>query len=138
MPTMPGSFRPDHLRDVRERKREQDAKRRRNHEYRKWYNTAAWRKMRASHLAQEPICRRCKAKGIVNDGSLTIDGKPQSNRRRRHLVVNHIGGHKGDWDRFVTGPFETLCPDHHDIVVQAEERGGKREEIDPLTGLPVE
>lgn len=138
MPIMPGTHQARHDRLKRARDRLDEADRRKRHEYRKWYNTAAWRRIRVAHLATEPLCRRCKVNGVLNDGSRSMDGNRQTNRRRRHLVVNHIGGHGGDRQKFLTGPFETLCPDHHDIVAQAEEKGGDREPIDPKTGLPIE
>lgn len=104
--------------------------------YRRLYKTARWQRTRASQLRDHPLCARCLAKGIVNDGSLTMDGARQTVARRRHLVVHHVVPHKGDEALFFGGPFETVCPDHHDIVIQQEERGRVFEEIDPRTGMP--
>lgn len=135
MPQSPPNHRPGGTQARQAGNRHADAERRKRHEYRKWYNRADWKRIRLAYLAIEPLCRRCLATGILNDGSKAMDGTPQASRRRRHLIVNHIGGHGGDRQKFLNGPFETLCPDHHDIVAQAEERGGEREAIDPLTGL---
>lgn len=107
--------------------------------YRRLYKLAAWcgpHGRRSAHLNEHPLCVRCLAKGIVNDGSKTLDGAWQRNQKRRYLVANHVIPHRGDERLFFDGPLETLCPDHHDIVVQQEEHGRVIEEIDPLTGLP--
>lgn len=107
--------------------------------YRRLYKLAAWRGpygRRLAHLKQHPLCVRCLAKGIINDGSKTLDGEPQRNAKRRYLVANHKVPHRGDERLFFEGELETLCPDHHDIIVQKEERGQVVEEINPLTGLP--
>lgn len=90
-----------------------------------FYKTARWRRSRLGHLASEPICRYCRQKGIVNDGSLTASGEPQRAARRRFLVVDHIVPHRGDLDLFWDpSNWQTLCPDHHDIVKQREEVRG--------------
>jgi 5-methylcytosine-specific restriction endonuclease McrA len=53
-------------------------------------------------------------------------GELQSNPRRMHLVVDHKKRHHGNpilfWDR---SNWQPLCPDHHDIVKQAEEKSGR-------------
>ncbi|MDO5621929.1 MAG: HNH endonuclease signature motif containing protein [Paracoccus sp. (in: a-proteobacteria)] len=90
-----------------------------------FYKTARWRRSRLAHLAAEPVCRLCRQRGLVNDGGLTLAGAVQPDRRRRFLVVDHIVPHRGDvdlfWDR---ANWQTLCPDHHDIVKQREEVRG--------------
>lgn len=84
-----------------------------------------WRKARLAHLSREPLCRYCRQAGILNDGSRTAAGDPQSDRKRCFLVVDHIIPHRGDlhlfWDM---ANWQTLCPDHHDIVKQREEVRG--------------
>ncbi|MCL4065331.1 HNH endonuclease [Pseudomonas sp. GX19020] len=89
------------------------------------YKNSAWRNARLAHLSAEPICRYCRQAGITNDGSLTAGGARQADHRRRFLVVDHIVPHRGDlglfWDRL---NWQTLCPDHHDIVKQREEVRG--------------
>ncbi|WP_370267435.1 HNH endonuclease signature motif containing protein [Nioella sp.] len=91
----------------------------------KLYRTAGWRRARAAHLGVEPVCRLCRAAGILNDGSLTVAGETQRDGRRRFLVVDHIVPHRGDlalfWD---PGNWQTLCPDHHDITKQRDEQRG--------------
>ena len=94
-------------------------------EYRKLYKTTQWRKGRLAHLAVEPLCRFCKQADILNDGSLTAGGEPQTDPRRCFLVVDHVIPHRGDlslfWDRM---NWQTLCPDHHDRAKQREEVRG--------------
>lgn len=104
------------------------------------YKTSQWRKARLAHLSTEPVCRYCRQHGIANDGSRCMDGRAQSEPRRRFLVVDHIVPHKGRldlfWDR---ANWQTLCPDHHDRVKQREEvrgfsnaRGADGWPLDPL------
>ncbi|WP_041527164.1 HNH endonuclease [Paracoccus aminophilus] len=89
------------------------------------YKTARWRSARLAHLRQEPLCRMCQLRGILNDGSRSASGEPQGNPKRRFLVVDHVIPHRGDlvlfWDQ---SNWQTLCPDHHDVVKQREEVRG--------------
>lgn len=107
--------------------------------YRRLYKDVRWRGVngrRVRHLREHPLCERCLARGIVNDGSRRRDGSIEPNPKRRYLVANHKVPHKGDERLFFEGALETLCPDDHDIVAQQEERGRVHEDINPLTGLP--
>ncbi len=89
------------------------------------YKTARWRRSRLLHLKAEPLCRMCRHRGVLNDGSLRATGEVQQDKRRRFLVVDHIVPHRGDlglfWD---PTNWQTLCPDHHDTVKQREEVRG--------------
>lgn len=105
--------------------------------YRKLYNTRRWRRRRKSHIDREPLCRMCLARGVINNGSRRIDGSPQPDKRRRFLVADHIKEHKGNLKLFWEGELQTLCPDHHDSVKQAEERRGFTTEVG-LDGWPVD
>ena len=105
--------------------------------YRPLYKSARWQRIRADHLQGEPLCRMCLADGLVNDGSLHSDGTPQQDRRRRFLVCDHIDPHKGDLIKFYGGPFQTLCPDHHDITKQQFERRGYIAGCD-VSGRPID
>lgn len=106
-------------------------------EYRRLYKTARWQKLRLAHLAEEPLCRMCLARGVVNDGSLRPDGSYQDERRRRYLVVDHVEPHRGDETKFFAGPFQTLCPDDHDRRKQAEEHRGFANDVG-LDGWPID
>ena len=88
------------------------------------YGSAGWKKRRRAHLETEPLCRPCLLNGIVNDGSLTMQGQRQPNPRRRFLVADHIEPHMGDPEKFWHGALQTLCPDHHDKAKQIEEHRG--------------
>jgi len=91
-------------------------------EYRAWYKGAAWKRIRLAHLSVEPLCRMCRANGVLNDGTRKVDGAHEDDPRRRGLIVDHIEPHRGDSAKFFGGPFATLCKDHHDRVKQREER----------------
>jgi len=107
--------------------------------YKKWYRLAAWHKvLRPQHLAGEPLCRACLARGLTNDGGRTASGEPQRNPRRRFLVVDHVIPHRGDRDLFFDpSNLQTLCPDDHDRNKQREEARGFSEERGP-DGWPMD
>lgn len=94
----------------RERAAQYDAERRRAKPWRKWYGLPIWKRIRAAQLAEEPLCRRCVANDKITAAT----------------VVNHRVPHRGDWDLFIGGPFESLCKPCHDSVVQSEERAEAR------------
>ena len=65
--------------------------------WRKWYHLARWAAkphgVRWQQLVSDGFtCRAC--------GGLCPDSQ---------LVCDHILDHKGDWDAFWSGPFQTLC-----------------------------
>lgn len=103
---MPPTFRPNGMRTKRERGREHDVRRREDQPWRAWYGLAVWQRIRAAQLQAEPLCRRCAALGEVTAAT----------------VVNHMEPHRGDWAKFIGGPFESVCKPHHDAEVQREER----------------
>lgn len=110
MPTMPPTFRNGPVRTKRERDREHDDRRRKSKPWRAWYNTPAWRAIRAAQLAAKPLCERCEARGRVTPAT----------------TVNHKVPHRGDWNLFIAGPFESCCKPCHDGEVQREERRAAR------------
>ena len=67
-----------------------------------------WRKMRAYHLRNNPLCVACKARGITEVAS----------------VVDHIVPHKGD-EALRTDPdnLQSLCKRCHDSKTANENRG---------------
>ena len=107
MPTNPPVFRPRGMPSRPEQKRAFDRIRRREQPWRKWFNLRVWRDIRAAQLIGEPLCERCKARDVFVVAS----------------VVHHTVPHRGDWQLFVGGPFESLCKPCHDSEAQAEERG---------------
>jgi hypothetical protein len=86
--------RPDHRSDEAE-------------EYRRRYKTARWQQIRAAYLMEQPLCERCLAQEIVTVAT----------------VVHHRDAHRGDIEKFWSGPFEALCKPHHDSHGQREDLG---------------
>lgn len=80
----------------------------RRHEYRPWYKTQAWRRLRWSILERDLFtCQRCGR--VERDSS--------------QLVADHKVPHRGDkalfWD---AGNLWCLCKPCHDSAKQSEER----------------
>jgi len=109
MPSNPPTFRPRSAPSRREQKRDFDRSRRKDQPWRKWYSLRIWRDIRAAQLTSEPLCQRCRSQGAAVLAT----------------VVHHVMPHRGDWTRFVSGPFESLCAPCHDSEAQAEERAGE-------------
>ena len=76
--------------------------------YRHLYWTSRWRKKAKAQIAAEPLCRRCKAKGLAIPAT----------------VANHVTPHKGDINLFWNGPLESSCKPCHDGETHSEERRG--------------
>ena len=81
----------------------------------------------------------CQASsGLLNPGTLRMDGSLEHNRRRIGLVVDHITPHRGDqrlfWDR---ANWQPLCHDHHDIVKQRQEQGSAVKGAVGVDGRPI-
>ncbi len=109
MPTSPPRLKRRGAKTQAEHKRDHDRRRRQTKPWRQWYQLPIWREIREQQLSAEPFCRRCMA---------------TAGRVEPATVVNHLEPHKGDWDRFTNGPFESLCKPCHDGPVQREERRG--------------
>jgi 5-methylcytosine-specific restriction protein A len=77
--------------------------------YHRWYKTARWQRLRAAHLATEPLCRMC----------LT------DKRAVPATVCDHVEPHRGNERAFWAGPFQSLCKPHHDSTKQREEKQGR-------------
>jgi len=89
--------------------------------YRKWYNSARWRALRAQRLAQDPLCAMCLAAGDTVAAT----------------VCDHIKEHKGNVELFYSYEnTQALCALHHSSTKQAEERGIARQLIG-ADGWPV-
>ena len=78
-------------------KHTKDVKEKWNQQYHHWYMGKAWRKLRAWHLNEHPLCIMCEREGRTAAG----------------VEVDHIIPHKGDWGLF-TDPdnLQTLCLHH--------------------------
>jgi 5-methylcytosine-specific restriction endonuclease McrA len=99
-----------------------------------------WERARADFLAEpdNQFCVRCKERGLLNAGTLRMDGSAETNPRRIGLVVNHRIPHRGDqslfWDR---SNWEPLCHDDHDITTQRAEHGRVTGTVD-VKGRPTD
>ncbi len=72
------------------------------------YKTARWIAIRAHQLATEPLCRMCKARGVVTPAT----------------TVDHVEQHHGNAEKFFAGPFQSLCDICHAGPKQSQERTG--------------
>jgi 5-methylcytosine-specific restriction endonuclease McrA len=111
MPSRPQVFRPGTFKGKQQRDRDHDAKRRAENAERGWYKRAIWchpvTGLRAQQLAQQPLCERCLARGIVTAAT----------------VANHRKPHKGDWSLFADPKnLESACDPCHNRDIQREER----------------
>lgn len=88
--------------------------------YKAWYKTARWQRLRASHLADNPLCVMC-----WNEGRTTIA-----------TICDHEKPHRGDETKFWAGPFQSLCASHHNSDKQRIEKGGKPKPRISLSGWP--
>jgi hypothetical protein len=86
-----------------------------------WYQTAIWKRIRRFHLRTEPLCRRCKARGLIVPAR----------------AVHHVEAHRGDWAKFIAGPFESLCTTCHNRDAQSEEVRGYSCDVDS-NGYPTD
>lgn len=85
MPSRPPNLKPKAARSTRRSPKAE--------EYRRWYKTARWQRLRAQQLRSHPLCEMCEA-----DGRLT----PAT-------VCDHRTPHRGDEAAFWSGPFQSLC-----------------------------
>jgi hypothetical protein len=87
--------------------REQRQRRNQVEHWQAWYHTKRWKHLRWSVLVRDLFtCRKC--------GQLEADTS--------RLVCDHVEPHRGDRQRFWSGPFQTLCKACHDKAKQLEER----------------
>ena len=73
----------------------------------KWYKSTAWQKTRAVQLAHSPLCEQCISIGMVTQAT----------------QVHHVEAHKGDYVKFLDGPFSSLCVKCHSRFGQREDHG---------------
>jgi 5-methylcytosine-specific restriction endonuclease McrA len=98
-----------------------------------------WQRERLVFLAhpENQFCVKCKARGLLNPGTMRMDGILETNPRRIGLRVDHKTPHRGDqrlfWDR---KNWQPLCADDHDIVKQREEHG-YGEQGNDISGRPT-
>lgn len=73
-----------------------------------WYQLPVWRAIRRRQLNEHPLCEKCEARGIT----------------RAANTVDHHPPHEGVWERFVNGPFRSLCGSCHSGDARQEQRRG--------------
>ena len=73
------------------------------------YGTASWKRRRAAHLREHPLCVMCAELGRIVTAS----------------VADHIVPHRGDDAAFWNGPLQSLCAGCHSRHKQAAEASGR-------------
>lgn len=104
-----------------EAERQRDAEREENTEYRSWYRTERWKRLREEVLTEAKfVC--CKT------GVPLIGKSPAANSP----VVDHIKPHRGDpdlfWDK---GNLQAVSKSWHDSIKQAQEKADQVAAIHP-------
>jgi 5-methylcytosine-specific restriction enzyme A len=93
-------------------RRDHDERRDSAQPWRACYKTARWQALRWSILVRDHFtCQRTECRRSESDTS--------------QLVCDHIEPHRGDWERFWKGPFQTLCKRCHDSEKQREEQADR-------------
>lgn len=85
------------------------------------YRTARWRRIRQAHFREHPLCKFCLERGIVTPAT----------------IVDHVGPHRGDINKFWLGPFQSLCLQCHVSTKHHIELHGYRPDIG-LDGWPLD
>jgi hypothetical protein len=76
-------------------------------QYRRLYQTAAWKRLRVHQLSLHPLCEWCLEREDVTVAT----------------EVHHAIAHKGDLDLFWSGPFVSTCKPCHSSLGQLEDHG---------------
>lgn len=71
------------------------------------YQNRRWRDLRAAQLRKQPLCEECLKVGRYTEAT----------------VCDHIEAHKGNVEKFWSGPFASLCKHHHDVKTIMEDGG---------------
>jgi hypothetical protein len=80
-----------------------------------------WRKRARLQLAEHPLCAICLQSGKVEAAK----------------VCDHIEPHRGDVNKFWTGPLQSLCWSCHSMIKQQQEVNGFSTAIGP-DGWPID
>jgi hypothetical protein len=93
-----------------------------NPEFKRLYNSARWKRLRAAQLAASPLCAMCVKLGRVNPAG----------------VVDHKRPHRGDEELFFDAAnLQSLCKLCHDGAKQQLEKTGRLRGCG-LDGLPLD
>lgn len=90
-------------------------------QYRRLYNTAQWRSIRARQLADKPLCEWCERRDRIAPATICDHEKP----------------HRGDEALFYGGPFVSLCKPCHDGAAQVRDNRGFSPEVGS-DGFPID
>lgn len=85
------------------------------------YNSKRWKDLRLVQLNKEPLCKYCKARGIIKVAN----------------VVDHVIPHRGDIELFYGGKLQSLCKACHDGAKQELEKSGILRGGDTV-GVPID
>mgnify|MGYP005811354129 CR=1 FL=1 len=77
-----------------------------------FYNTAAWQRLRASHLSRHPLCVACKRQGLLT-GADVVD----------HIVPLTIDNYAKQG--LNPANLQSLCYAHHKLKTNRERSGSK-------------
>jgi 5-methylcytosine-specific restriction endonuclease McrA len=83
-------------------------------ETKKFYDTKQWRNRRAFQLATEPLCRMCKAQGLVVPAT----------------TADHVRPHRGNRNEMILGALQSLCTVCANRTKQQQETRGYSLDID--------
>ena len=95
-----------------ERFRQRDAE----HEWRKWYKTARWRKLRLKVLDRDAWT--CQETGVLLTGKYPAPNSPVVDHREPHRGVEHLF-----WDE---DNLHSVSKAYHDSEKQRQERAARR------------
>lgn len=73
------------------------------------YGLASWKRRRAAHLREHPLCVMCDQLSIVTVAS----------------VADHVEPHRGNDAAFWTGALQSLCSSCHSTHKQRAEKSGR-------------
>ena len=85
------------------------------------YQNNAWKAIRKEQLQKQPLCEFCLARGRITSAT----------------VCDHIEPHRGDLERFWSGPFQSLCGPCHSTDKQRIENGSDAKPFIGVDGWPT-
>jgi 5-methylcytosine-specific restriction endonuclease McrA len=90
-------------------------------QYHHLYKHSAYRRRRRLYIKHNPLCVRCKEKGISVPAT----------------IVDHVVPHKGDLTLLLRGELQSLCDNCHSAGKQYEEHHGYRRDVG-IDGWPID
>jgi 5-methylcytosine-specific restriction protein A len=90
-----------HIQQDRKRQSWEQLNNRKTQEAKDFYSSARWTKCSVIHRAREPLCRRCRAQGMIRVADLT-----HHNPDRETLIAQGLNPFD---DKYL----ESICSEHH-------------------------